>query len=509
MGKTRSQKAIINSACEIALEIVIAICSFILPKLIITSFGSAYNGITASIAQFIGCIALLKSGIGSVTRAALYKPLAEKDSYQISQIVNATSVFMKKIAFFFALGITIFACVYPLFVAEDFSWLFSFTLVLIIAIGTFAQYYFGMTYQMLIQADQRNYIISLSTIISTICNTILSVILINSGCGIHLVKLGSSLVFALPPIFYNIYCKKHYNIDLNVKPDNSLISQRWDAFGHQVANFVNQNTDVMVTTVMLGVKEVSVYNVYFLIGHAVQKGIKALSSGVTAAFGNMIAKKEKEKLLLRYLEYESLIYFTSAWLLSVAIILITPFIRLYTAGITDINYDRPLFGYLVCISIYVTCIKLPYEQLVYAAGEFKRTRNGTVIEACINLIVSIILAYFIGLYGILIGTIVALLYRSIRYDIFIRKNLLDYSFYNFIKKNLASMLSGILSFLFFSMVPIIEVNSYFTWTIFAIIVTVVVGLFTLVFSMLFYRNDMIGLFKLGLSLICRKHKKKS
>ncbi len=52
-----------------------------------------------------------------------------------------------------------------------------------------------------------------------------------------------------------------------------------------------------------------------------------------------------------------------------------------TSTITDVNYIRPLFGYLICGSIFFTCIKLPYEQMVYAAGTFKETRNGAFVEA--------------------------------------------------------------------------------------------------------------------------------
>ena len=94
----RSKKALRNTFASISYEIVAIICGLILPRLILSRFGSSYNGITSSITQFLSCVALLKSGIGAVTRAALYKPLAEKDSFRLSEIINATSIFMRKIA---------------------------------------------------------------------------------------------------------------------------------------------------------------------------------------------------------------------------------------------------------------------------------------------------------------------------------------------------------------------------------------------------------------------------
>lgn len=121
MRSSRSKKAFRNTMCQLLLEAITAICGLILPRLILSYFGSTYNGIVQSISQFISCIALLKSGIGSVTRAALYKPLSKNDSIGISEIINATEQFMRRIAVIFGIFVVAFACVYPLIVSEDFS----------------------------------------------------------------------------------------------------------------------------------------------------------------------------------------------------------------------------------------------------------------------------------------------------------------------------------------------------------------------------------------------------
>ena len=86
----RTKKALLNSAMALLLELVTVICGFILPRLILETFGSTYNGITSSITQFLSYIALLKAGIGGVTRASLYKPLQDKDTDAVSAIVKAT-----------------------------------------------------------------------------------------------------------------------------------------------------------------------------------------------------------------------------------------------------------------------------------------------------------------------------------------------------------------------------------------------------------------------------------
>lgn len=502
---SRSKKAIINTAGELLLEVVTAICSFILPRLILSHFGSTYNGITTSISQFIGCVALLKSGIGGVTRAALYKPLAIRDYKGISEVVNATSMFMKKIAVLFTFGVLVFATVFPLLVSDDFEWFFSFSLVIILSLSTFAQYFFGLTYQMVLQADQKNYIISLVSIASVIINTFLSAILIVLGLSIHLVKLGSAFVFVIPPIFYNFYVKRKYKIDATVSPNYSLISQRWDAFGHQVANFVNQNTDIIIVTVILGVKEVSVYSIYYMIAHSIQKFLKAISTGVVAAFGNMLAKNEDKNLKIRFEQYEFLMFYLSTFLLIVAGLLITPFVKIYTKGVYDINYYRPMLGYLICVSIFSTSIKTPYEQIIQAAGAFKDTRNGAFIEAIMNILISIILAKIIGLNGIIIGTIVALTFRAFVYHIYVCQNIISRNIFCIFPKILYSILCVGVSVLISRKMPLSSLDNYFIWFIWAVVLTIIVYVICTTICFIFFKKEAIGIMNsLKTSLRIRK-----
>lgn len=490
MKKSRSKKAMLNTAFELLLEVVTAVCSFILPRLILSHFGSTYNGITSSITQFIGCVSLLKSGIGSVTRAALYKPLADNDSKGISEIANATSGFMKRIAVIFSVAILGFAALYPFLVSEDFTWLFSFTLVLILSISTFAQYFFGLTYQMVLQADQRNYLISSVNIGTTILNTIIASIMILMGFGIHAVKLGSAIVFIIPPIFYNIYVRKTYKIDSAIKPNYKLIDQRWDAFGHQIANFINTNTDIIVTTVFLGVREVSVYSIFNMVGSAVKKFVIAIGSGTTAAFGNMIAKEESDILEKRFRQFEILIYYVSTILLTVTAVMFIPFIRIYTSGITDVNYIRPVFGYLVALSVYFACIKIPYEHIVYAAGEFKNTRNGAFIEAAINIVISVVLVNLIGLNGVIIGTIVAIAYRTIRYHLFICDNIIKRNKYGILKLFLFTAMTVGCTYIIIQLVDLSSIDGFALWVLWAVIIVFLVTAIATGLGFILFKKDM-------------------
>lgn len=505
MASSRSKKALRNTGCQLLLELVTAICGLILPRLILSHFGSSYNGITQSISQFISCIALLKSGIGSVTRAALYKPLADRDSRGISEVINATESFMRKIAMIFSAFVLAFAIIYPLIVKKDFSWWFAFTLVLILSISTVAQYFFGITYQMLIEANQNNYIISIVQICSTLVNTLISSVLILTGCSIHMVKLGSAIVFVIPPFFYLWYARRKYGIDKKVPSNDGMISQRWDAFGHQLANFINNNTDIIVTTVFLGLREVSVYSVYNMVANNIKKAVNSISSGTTAAFGNMLAKNEHEILKQRFNQYELLTFGVCTVLFTTTALMFVPFVRVYTREITDVNYSR--FGLAVCFCIaeFFACIKLVYENIVFAAGKFKQTKNMAFIEAAINITVSVILANIIGLSGILIGTIVAGMFRTLMYNRFASKEIVHRSSLEICKKFVYTLLCIILCVLIASRLPLNEINNYKEWFLYAIVVFLFTSVIGVVSAFALFKQDSMMLIRMITgTLKCRK-----
>lgn len=494
---SRIKKSLRNTIFELLFEIVSVICAFILPRLILSNLGSNYNGITQSISQFLGCIALLKSGIGSVTRTALYKPLAENDNNGISAVVNATDRFMKKIAIIFAIAVLSFSAVYPLFVINDFNYLFSFSLVLILAFSNFAQYFFGLTYQMVLQADQQLYIISIANILATILNTAIASVLLIFGAGIHVVKIVSAITFSIPPLFYNIYVKKRYHIDKKVERNEEALAQRWDAFGHQIANFINSNTDIIIATIFLGVGEVSVYTVHFMVASTIRKIINAVTNGTTAAFGNMIAKGENKTLKNRYQLFEFLIFAISTLLLTISYIMFPSFIKLYTAGVNDISYSRPALVITMCIAEYLMCVRCPFEQMIFAAGKFKETKNGAILEAIINITISIIFVNFFGLPGIMFGTICATLFRIIQYNKFLSSNIINRNQLVIVKSALYSIVICGISICATLFLNFESIGNFYLWVLYACIVTAIVSIITLIVSLIMYRSFVFGFLKIA------------
>lgn len=488
----RSKKTLVNTVMDLILQIVTIICGFILPRLILEKFGSQYNGIISSITQFLSCAVLLRSGIGGATRAALYKPLANKDKDQINSIMKATDLFMKKIGLILALLIVGAAIIYPFLVNEEFSWLFTFSLFLIIGISTFAESFWGITYLILLQADQKLWISSLFKIIATILNVIIASILILNNFSIHIVKLGSAIAFCICPICINIYVKRKYKLNLKVKTDNNAISQRWDAFWHQVATFVTNNTDIMVLTVFSNMFEVSVYSVYSMVIRSLKNIVLAFSNGLEAAFGNMIAKSEKKSIKENLSIVEFVVYNISTIVYACAIVLILQFVNVYTYGINDVDYLRPAFAYILLIAQFFYSIRIPYQMVIQAAGHYKQTRNGAILEAIINIVISVILVINFGLVGVAIGTLISMVFRTMQLSIYMCKNIVKRSYFITIGKCMVSFLEMAIIILVFNLLNLEFPYNYMDWIKNAIITGIISLVTVFVGTLIFYRKDFKG-----------------
>lgn len=501
----RSKKAMYNTISALTYEVVAVICGLILPRLILSRFGSSYNGITSSITQFLSVVVLLRAGVGGVTRAALYKPLEEKNYNDISAIIRATEIFMRRVAVIFACALVIFAAVYPLLVKDEFEWLFAFSLVLIIGISTFVQNYFGITYQMLLQADQCQHVYSVFQIFTTILNTCIAAILIKAGFSIHIVKLGSALVFSLNPILINLYCKKKYKINKSVKPNQSAIKQRWDAFSQTVSFFVHNNTDIIVLTCFTNTKEVSVYTVYNYVIANLQNILYNFVNGFGAAFGNMFARNEKELIHKNLKIFELIVFGLTSVIYSVAGVLIVPFALIYTKGINDVDYSRPLFALLVTIAGSISCFRLPYQSIVEAVGHFKQTRNGAMIEAGLNIVLSVILVIKFGMVGVAIGTLVATVFRSFQYAIYLSKNIVPRSIFIFIGHIAVNIIVALITYLVSHFVFDMSVTTWLEWIILAIKITLVTVTVSGALHFVFYHKDIKNLFEKLKNMRTRKN----
>lgn len=490
----RSIKAVKNIITSMFQQLVNVICNLIVPRAIIGTFGSSVNGLISSITQFLGYITLMEAGIGPVIKSVLYKPIAKKSKSEIEDILKAAQKFFRIISGIFIVYLVILSALYPMIVAKEFEIGYTISLILIIAISTFAEYFFGMVYGLYIQAEQKKYVTSTIQILTTILNTICTLILIKAGASIQVVKLVSAFVFVLKPILQNIYVRKKYNINLKNANKDYKIKQKWDGLAQHIAYVVHNNTDVAILTIFSGTIEVSVYSVYSFIIRGIKSIIQSLTGGVDASFGDMIVKNEKENLKRSFRIYE-LFYFTLITIIYImTMVMILPFVSVYTKGVTDANYYRPVFAILFVLSEFIWSIRLPYNGITLAAGHFKETRIGAWVEVVVNLSISILLVFNWGIIGVAIGTLISVLIRTAEFMYHTSKYILQRSQLENVKRCMIILIeTAILVPLGFYISKFFTVNSYFDWIILGIINGIITLIFVAVINGIMYRKDLKGL----------------
>ena len=485
----RRKKFILNSFSGLFKQLVTLICGFVMIKAILIFYGSSVNGLVSSITQFLGFISFLEMGIGPVIQSNLYGPLAKNDTDQISRIIKSSEKFFRRIAYIFVVYIIILCFIFPQFINSDFSFFYTASLVIIISISSLAQYYFGMTYQLLLNADQKGYVQITLQWITLLINTILCILLMNLGASIHIVRLVTTVIYVLRPLFLSWYIKQNYHINKNVSYDHDPIKQKWNGFAQHLSAVIVDNTDVVILTIMSSLKNVSIYTVYYSVVYGITQVVMTTVNGLESMWGNMLARDEWYTLNDSFSFVEWFIHTAVTLIFTAAALLITPFVMVYTNGVNDANYYQPLFGVLLVAAFAMQCYRIPYFRLIKAAGHYKQTQFGALITMVLNFMISIILVDRFGLVGVAIGTLVALSFHTCYFAVYLANNILKRNVFYFIKHLFVNSIVISVSILIINSY-IGEVTGYISWIFMAVRVSMSIFLISIGINYLFYKKYM-------------------
>src|SRR5699024_3022423 len=116
--------------------------------------------------------------------------------------------------------------------------------------------------------------------------------LIYSGLSIQMVKMATSLIYLIRPIYLKHYVDKHYGIDYKVEFEGEPIKNKWNGMAQHLAYTVTTSTDVVVLSLFSSLENVSIYAVYNMVVSGIQMLISSLTNNFVSFFGNLLAKDE-------------------------------------------------------------------------------------------------------------------------------------------------------------------------------------------------------------------------
>ena len=202
----------------------------------------------------------------------------------------------------------------------------------------------------------------------------------------------------------------------------------------------------------------------------------------------MYAKKERELLVSTFERFEWLIHVLIEIAFGCALVLIIPFVKVYTADITDANYINIPFAVLITLAQASYCLRLPYNIMVMAAGHYKQTQASAIIEAIINVVVSVSFVFRFGIIGVAIGTVAAMTYRSTYLAWYLSHNILNRNLFYYLKHIAVDVLVFALIYTICGVFPA-DISTYFEWIMLAIKYALISILIIAVVNILFYFRE--------------------
>lgn len=492
------KKILSNGLTAVLSQLVTIIYGFVLPRLILEQYGSEVNGLTQSIKQFLGVISFLDMGVGQVVRSALYKPLSQRDHQQISRIMVSGRRYYRLIAYILLGYVALLVAFYPILVKQNYGWLYTASMIGVMAISSFAQYYFGIINEQLLHADQKSYIIYLVQIFANVVNLVVCIWMIHMGASIHAVKLMTSLVFVVKPLIYSAYIQRRYQIDNRITYTEEPIRQKWSGITQHLSAVVLDGTDNIVLTFFSTLSNVSIYSVYYMIIGSIQGFYYSATAGIQSAAGAVWARQDHAGINRMFSAVEFGLHTVTVFLFCCTGILVVPFVQVYTNGLSDANYIQPVFALLMVLAYGIRSLRTPYNIWILAAGHFKQTQRCHIMAVILNLTISVFAVSRWGLVGIAVGTLVAMCYQTTWMAVYTARNLVKCTFGHILKQCIADITITFAICFATSWITLQEV-SYLGWFVMAAQTGVIALVVTAVISFLFYpkvfRNVCTAIYK--------------
>ncbi len=420
----------LNSIWSIVYTVVLLLSGFVLPRLILAYYGSEINGLINSISQFLLVFTFMELGIAAVAKTSLYDAVGRNDQLQINRIVSAESRFYRSIGFVLVVYVAMLVVFYPRIINNEYNTLYTVILILTHSISMFAQYYFGVVDCCILDAFQEIYIYYIVQTVAVIINIAVSAIMIIEGFSIYWVKLITAVIYVVRPLVVRFYIDRRYSINRREEYDKDPIHEKWNGVAQHISFIILQSTDTVLLTLFSTLNIVSVYSVYNMVLSGMNSLVIAAVMSMTAVMGKLNAQNEKSELCHFFEKLKLGTHCMVAVCYGLTCALIVPFVLVYTAGITDAEYEDRLFAFVIVLANAWSSLRIPYVQIIQAIGGYKPTQKIFVLSAVINIGVSLALVDRHGLVGIAIGTLIAMTFQTIGLAVYVNRNLGYQSIWN-------------------------------------------------------------------------------
>lgn len=408
MTESRTQKSIKNASASILFYFLNLILGFFSRKAFFDYLGSEVLGLNTTASNILGLLNLTELGIGTAVGYFLYKPLFNKDTSTINEIVSLQGWLYRKVAYIILALSGVTMLFFPLIFAKSpLSLWYAYTTFGVLLIGAMLSYFFNYK-QIVLSADQKNYKVQSIWQGFSIIKTILQILFITYSSYPFVSWLTIELVMSiLTTAYLQILLKREYPwLQSNINNGKELLKKYPDvwtktkqAFFHKIGYVALSQSSPLIIYGFTSLTTVALYGNYILIVSKIGNLVRSVFDSTSASIGNLVASGDEKKTQEVFWElFDSRLMMATICLLCL-FFLTQPFISLWL-GSKYLLSDNFLLLYILYNSISMT--RTTVDSFLGAYGLFKDIW-APFAEAILNIGFSIWLGYYWSLNGIIIG----------------------------------------------------------------------------------------------------------
>lgn len=410
----RTAKSIKNIAVAVSFMLINLLLQFFTRKIFLDRLGSEILGLNSTAANLLQFLNLAELGIGTAVGFSLYKPLFDNDRQTIREIVALQGHLYRKIAFVVIGGAVIMGCFFPLIFSKMTLPLWyayaSFSVLLFSALLS----YFVNYKEIVLSADQKEY-----KIMYSYRAVMMSRLLVQSIClwyfdNPYIWWLATELLFtifasvALNRMIYRTY---PFLRDKVARPHElrrkypTIVTKIKQVFFHKLSTYVLQQSSPLIIAFLASLTMVTYYTNYMYVITGIGVMLNALFNGINAGVGNLVAEGDKKNILKVFGELFAVRFFICMTCAICVLTLTQRFIGVWIG--TEFLLPQSTLV-LITVTFFLNTNRASVDSFISAYGMFQDIW-APIVEASLNLGLSILLGWYFGLNGILCGCLISII----------------------------------------------------------------------------------------------------
>ena len=412
MGE-RVHKSILNAEVNLLFYFLSLFLTFFSRKIFLDNLGAEFIGLTGTLNNILGYLNLSELGISACIGYFLFKPIQTNNRKEIQDILSLLGYLYNWIGTIIFAGAVIISLFFPLIFSNAELNLSIIYFAFYSFLGSSLIGYFINYRQILLSADQKNYLVAIYYQSANLVKLGLQIYLAYNYKNLYVWVAVEFLFGIIGCIILNWKINKEYpwlKVNKNqgktlLKLYPNIITKTKQVFIHKIKDFVLVKSDELFIFLFVSLKMVAYYGNYMIIISKLISFFSAVTGSIGASIGNLVAEGDKERMLKVFWEYTTIQHTIAATLAFSLYAFLEPFVS-HWLGSEYIMDHRILV--LLIIYIYITNSRGSVDGFNYAHGLYADVWSAWA-ELIINVSVTIICGLKWGIIGILLGKLASLI----------------------------------------------------------------------------------------------------